>query len=189
MNGPETHLEKRGHSLARLSLVALTGLIRSLKPVARIFQTRANLSTFIRLFSLFRPFVRSPRFFFFFFANADFLNSREHIRRAHFKHLQCPHNGCTFYAGSPFEIYRHQRANHPPPQLNPIEQTTNLDDFHRNKALGLKNLTWEMISQICFSMDYTREKLRKSSEVDGGRYEIEDEGNSCYVPLIFGRYR
>lgn len=121
------------------------------------------------------------------------MNSREHIRRAHLRHLKCPHQGCTYCAGTPFEVNRHQEARHPLP-LKQIEQTTNLDNFHKNKALGLKNLTPEMISEICFSIEYTRNLLeRLSSEVDCEsnpeceRDEIEDEGNFCYVPLIFGQ--
>lgn len=139
----------------------------------------------------FRPFVQCSRLLL--FANDDLLSPREHIRRAHFKHLQCPHNGCTFCAGTPFEVNRHQGTNHPSPQppLPPILQTTDLDSFYRNQALGSKKLTWEMISRICFSTDIQGLLKSLSNELNGesnfgcGRDEIGDEGSFCYVPLIF----
>lgn len=123
------------------------------------------------------------------FANINFLDSREHLRRAHFPHLQCPHEGCRVCAGSKFEINRHQKKRHPPLQPLPpaIEQTINLDHLQKHRALSLRTLTWEEISEICFSMDYTREVLgeihSKNGESNGD--EIEDEGNSRDLLLIF----
>lgn len=115
------------------------------------------------------------------FADNDFPDSREHLRRSHYHHLQCPHGECLFHAGSKFEITRHQEKQHQSSQpLPPIQQTTNLDNSQIDLALRSRTLTWEEISLICNSMEYTRKVLKPINSEDGkgNGDDIEDSGNS-----------
>lgn len=108
------------------------------------------------------------------------LGAREHIRRAHFPHLQCPQKGCSYCAGSTFEINRHQRKKHTNlPLLEPIEQRLNIPHFRKHKALKVRSLTWKVLSLICFSDAYTQNFLKEiGDENEGGSSFGDDEINA-----------
>lgn len=115
------------------------------------------------------------------------LDSREHLRRAHYPHLQCPQEKCNFCAGSTYEINRHQGKKHLQPPRPAIEQSINLEHLQKHRALKLRTLTWDRISRICFSMEYTQEVLGEipSENDESNEDEIEDESNYRDLLLTF----
>lgn len=97
---------------------------------------------------------------------------REHLRRAHFLHLDCPFENCKFHAGDKFQINRHQKTAHAGEIREPIPRTTDSELLRKNEALGTRQLTWDQIRDICFR----EEPEEPIIDLDGvGNFGSEDE--------------
>ena len=100
---------------------------------------------------------------------------REHLRRAHFLHLDCPFENCKFHAGDKFQINRHQKTAHAGEIREPIPRTTDSELLRKNEALGTRQLTWDQIRDICFMGPGGAADFESEDEEEEEEDELEDE--------------
>ncbi|PUU82242.1 hypothetical protein B9Z19DRAFT_1160063 [Tuber borchii] len=107
-------------------------------------------------------------------AKSDLSRLKEHLKKSHFLYLQCPFDGCKFCSGYENQVRRHHSFVHGRGSNgSPILQPRCEELQRKSKALESKDLTWDKINDICFSVG--PEKPAGALGDPGGSENEEDD--------------